>query len=670
MTIPFFALTSLIILIPAFGLADRFFGVGAISAILALAFAAAALEMTNANIDRFNRLMRPILLIVLGAPAFWMTLQILPAPAHGLANDIWFSASTALNQQLTKAITVDFGETLFSLAQYFSFVAAVVITAAVALDRQRAEGILDILIAILALFSARRIVIELGWFYGDAADNDESVLLSLAGIILSCAVALSHYDRSRHPRTIRGDGRARFTIAGIAFVTCAAVILTQNDNGAIIATLLGMSTLGALFVIRNWMLGPWGKAGVAAALGVALFCALAISPVMKDENRVENSPMQSHAATERMLTDIPIAGSGAGTYESLLPIYQDLVSASHRTPTGAEVIAIEMGRAFFVVVVIALLCGAWVLFHRSLARKKDYVFAGVGAALLAAGFILIFFNGGMFGPGASFLLGVIGGLALGQSLSASLPYDRGLARQAVSIPADSAQHDETACPAWRTPSRIWPRFAFALVALGLVAQAAWLLSADIYATGQRVPDQSSILPDAARERIQKAAEIAVVRGDLWAQSALAQLAPHETESGMEIRSGPAALTALRDLNQAVRYAPHRSEVWLMFALLAERYKPVGFDVGALLKMSYYTAPNDLALLVPRLAIALTAKSAVEDLELRELIRRDIDIVINRRPTLRPALVTAYRSASPEQKRVAEHLIAEVDPSYLETIRQQ
>jgi hypothetical protein len=85
-------------------------------------------------------------------------------------------------------------------------------------------------------------------------------------------------------------------------------------------------------------------------------------------------------------------------------------------------------------------------------------------------------------------------------------------------------------------------------------------------------------------------------------------------------------------------------------------------------MSYYTAPNKLALFPLRLNVSLRAKGVVDEAELQDMVRRDISIVLTRAPALRPALVAAYRSALPQSKLFAERVIAEIDPGYLGVVR--
>ena len=59
---------------------------------------------------------------------------------------------------------------------------------------------------------------------------------------------------------------------------------------------------------------------------------------------------------------------------------------------------------------------------------------------------------------------------------------------------------------------------------------------------------------------------------------------------------------------------------------------------------------------------------LDEAELAEMVRRDISIVLTRAPALRPALVAAYRSASPQSKLFAERAVAEIDPRYVAVIR--
>jgi hypothetical protein len=71
MIVPSFARASLIALILAFGMVDRPQAACAALAILAVALAAAALTMPTSP-GRSARLMPPVLIAILAAPALWM----------------------------------------------------------------------------------------------------------------------------------------------------------------------------------------------------------------------------------------------------------------------------------------------------------------------------------------------------------------------------------------------------------------------------------------------------------------------------------------------------------------------------------------------------------------------------------------------------------------------
>jgi hypothetical protein len=224
----------------------------------------------------------------------------------------------------------------------------------------------------------------------------------------------------------------------------------------------------------------------------------------------------------------------------------------------------------------------------------------------------------------------------------------------------------------RPSSKTWLPIALTLFGIFLSAQAAWILLAERYPSshiGLPLDAKAATNAFAERDRIRQAASLAVVRGDLWAESAFTYAgrlwSDQTTDSNAADKSNAEVLNAL---NQALRYAPHRGDVWLMFAALADQYKWAGYRAGALLKMSYYTAPNELALFPLRLNVSLRARGAIDDAELQDLVRRDIGVILTRVPALKPALVAAYRSALPQGKTFVERVISDIDPGYLSVVR--
>src|SRR5690348_11012564 len=145
MIVPFVLL--LVALLPVVGMRADIWTVGLVSGILSAALMILAIALPVTSLGRLTRLLRPVLILALAAPAGWMLLQVIPLP-HGLTNPIWASASAALNERLPGVISIDVGDTLLSLARYCAVIGVAIITAAVALDRERAAHILYILVAI------------------------------------------------------------------------------------------------------------------------------------------------------------------------------------------------------------------------------------------------------------------------------------------------------------------------------------------------------------------------------------------------------------------------------------------------------------------------------------------------------------------------------------------
>src|ERR1700681_1567700 len=150
-----------------------------------------------------------------------------------------------------------------------------------------------------------------------------------------------------------------------------------------------------------------------------------------------------------------------------------------------------------------------------------------------------------------------------------------------------------------TSTKTWLRVALALFGVFLSAQAAWILLAERQRPNHiRLPvdGKTATIAFAEQDKIKHAASLAVVRGDLWAESAFTYGGLLWIDRAVELDAGDQLNTeALRTLTRALRYSPHRGDVWLMFAGLADKYRWSGYQPILLLKMSYYTAPNKLAL---------------------------------------------------------------------------
>ncbi|KYH01016.1 hypothetical protein [Bradyrhizobium sp. DOA1] len=607
------------------------------------------------------KLLRPGVVIVLATPAFLMALQAVPLPIGTLGNPIWATASMALNEPLAEIITVDTGATMFSLAQYCAVLAAALVTAVVALDRIRAAQVLHLLLSLTTIATAL-------WFSKEtngAAGPDGATLVVL-GVLVSTASAIRAVDqlrRLRRPGTIASAPYPALFAAIITMIVCMAALLIRGNLASIVAALLGSGLLLSVFAIRRWFLGVWGTAGVLAAALIIFIATLTVIPLRTNTDPTIALSTNSQTATERMLLDVGPAGSGAGASTVLLPIYRDAgATASRERPTAAATVVIDMGWVFLCGVLIVAMLGAGVLIWRSLSRVHDYSYPALGAAASIALMILAFADHGVLGLGASLSAAVLFGLAFGQSIP-------GAGRDALSLESKEAP-DRAADPVPASYPKFasalvaaWPRVTLMVLGITLMMQALWMVVPEWYLGGR--PSLSKIVSTATWPNgISKPASIAAAREDLWTRGG----SKPEVNSTSSTGEQETALPELSNtLARALRSSPLRGDIWLMLAAASKHSSPQP-GTAAMLKMSYYTAPNDLDLLPLRLSVALATDAVVREPEFRDLIKRDVNLVVTHRPALRPALASAYRSASADGKTYLESLISEQDPSYLDQVR--
>ena len=221
------------------------------------------------------------------------------------------------------------------------------------------------------------------------------------------------------------------------------------------------------------------------------------------------------------------------------------------------------------------------------------------------------------------------------------------------------------------------RLAFFGSALLLAAQALWMTLPELF-----LPQRLHTFSDPAgtevltrqRAAAERAARLAGVRGELWAELALTYTGlVWDPERKVIIQSTP-----LQDLERAralaetaLRRSPHDSRVWLLCAALALRIEELtghrSDRPAAGLKMSYFTGQYELGLAPLRLALAVRP-SMLSDEELRHLVRAELSAIVTSEPELKPAIVAAYREATPTAKSLIEDVVAGQDPELLKSVQ--
>src|SRR5882672_1753886 len=418
-------LSALIALLPALIMVDGILANGVISAIVAIAMVTVVFTLHTSELNRFSRLLRPTAFLALFIPCLWMLLQVLPIQTRSLANPVWLSAAVALDKPFVGGISLDISATLLSLARYCAILAAAFVTAAVTLNKQRAESILFLLTGIAALIAAQLIGYDLGYLrlpgYEYLGARTDAMNVAVIGFILSCATTIRAYEHLDNPRSRKSRMMAKIVASAsmVPLFVCLSAVLISTDPILLLAALFGTGILIGVLAIRRWRLGPLGQTGIAALAAVAVFGFFAAVPAKKDADPILASSTQGQISSiERMLSDAKWGGSGAGSLEALLPIYRDTAD-SLEIPTAAAIIAIEMGRPFLWTCVIVALMGASTLFRRALLRGRDYVYSSAGAGCIIALLISLFANDGILGLTPSLMISVVCGLAFAQSKSAS-----------------------------------------------------------------------------------------------------------------------------------------------------------------------------------------------------------------------------------------------------------
>jgi hypothetical protein len=633
-----------------------------------MAVLATAVLASSSAIACLVRRLSLFLLVILVVPAIHMALQLAPIPIQGSGNPIWPTASAALNVSLAERLTVETGATVRALLHYGTAVALALIATVAALDKQRAWQLLTMLVSGAAIVSAY--VLMRPMIGADLSPGDAPVLVvtgavpAVLGLVLSVALTARAFEERRRVKQASTRLATTLSFALLATFLCLSAVLVRRDGtGIAIAALLGVGLVLVAFVIQNWFHGIWGIASVLATAAILYLAAFTLLPVRQNTDLAIALSPHHVATTERMLQDAGQAGSGAGTYVTLLPIHRDIgAPLSRERPTAAAAIAIEMGHPFLYGLLIVAAVSAAALLRCSLRRRRDYVYAAIGSGAAAALAMLTLVEDGILEFGASLLAAAVFGLAIAQSQR-----DTGTAASPSQSTRSVSEPDRPGptCAPTRTFAigNASMRIGLGFVAVVLIAQTAWLFAQPSYPRG--LPIEALAANQAARQALLRPPSSSL-RGEGDLRPGSRPTTKEAAASKPEIGADPDAL----DVARALQHSPLRGDLWLVLAALSKERRSAEYDVPTLLKLSYYTAPNDLAVLPLRLTVALGEVSMASEPELRELVQRDVKIALTKQSSLRPALIAAYQSASADGKSLVDDLILERDSAALQSTRKR
>lgn len=208
-------------------------------------------------------------------------------------------------------------------------------------------------------------------------------------------------------------------------------------------------------------------------------------------------------------------------------------------------------------------------------------------------------------------------------------------------------------------------FRITLIALALFVGCYGLVSgaAELAAAARPVWPADPKVPTRLGEAPSWPGGVPFLRSDLESNHALIE-ALHAIRDG---KVSPENDHARSRVISALSIEPYDAKLWLALSLLETRRDPSGPSVVGALKMAYIAGANDARLIPMRLYTA-TSADALFDLELAELARGDVRLILTRRPELKETLVRIYRRASKQGKSFLEEAVQAVDASFVGALR--
>jgi hypothetical protein len=211
------------------------------------------------------------------------------------------------------------------------------------------------------------------------------------------------------------------------------------------------------------------------------------------------------------------------------------------------------------------------------------------------------------------------------------------------------------------------RSAVLVFAFILGWQAVWLITAEFFRpSSPKFPESAQATAD-NRKAAALAASLGYIRGDLWAEYALTYSDILSVDGRTGAQSVEVIEHAREITNRALSLVPSDAQIWLLLARIDARFDWLNGKSSTALRMSYYTGTNETELIASRLPLAINS-SEIGDPDFQQLVRHDIRIVVTRKPELIPAVLAAYRDASPVGQQFLETALKEIDPSLFAKLR--
>jgi hypothetical protein len=400
---------------------------GPIAGALIAGVAAIALALTSLGLrpgeTEFLVSVTRLPLIASALPALWMLFQVLPLGLF--AHPIWKSTASTLHQPMLGSISIDPATSLASLAAYLSLVAVGFVSAAVAVDRNRAETLLIALTfaaTVTGLFIIAQHPFPLASWLPDFNWKGAIECISL-GTIAAAANLMRTVERymTRKQRQARLKNIRALFASFVALVVCLIAVALSATATILFATGYGLLMLTLPFMIHHFALRAWGIIMLAVpALAIAAILVGAYFPQRDVSLPLAFAGGSSPLVVEldqRMLNDTPFVGAGAGTFSALSSIYREkedlhLTKAPATTAAG---IAIEYGQQALWLIITAAIAGAFIFMRYALHRGRDSFYSAMAGSTLLTIVLLAFGDAGLLSEASGVLVAAILGIGIAQT---------------------------------------------------------------------------------------------------------------------------------------------------------------------------------------------------------------------------------------------------------------
>lgn len=402
---------------------------GVLVAYAAMAVAVIGFSIRPGEAAYLTRTMRSLFLCAL-VPAVWILIQILPLPMSTLVHPIWISAQAALDNSIWGSISIDRGSTLMAFISYAFAASVIFISAAVTIDRSRADDLLFWLTFITTSAALIFVILQLGAGHFLVPIElmmpaDSWISLTALGVILNVAASMRAIERYETRRSSQNASFNKFGLTLIAYLAatafCAVSIIAFAGTPTVFATVFGLVTFGVVVIIRRLGLGPWVNIVFVLTI-IVVGLTIVVTNWQSGDLTISFASHTSQATNQTiqsMLSDTRWMGNGAGSFDALLPIYQTIDSsiAGHYAPTSAATIVIELGRpALYVILLIAVILLVQLL-RGALQRGRDSFYPTAGASCIVLLTLEAFCDAALLEKSVTIIASAVIGLALAQSIS-------------------------------------------------------------------------------------------------------------------------------------------------------------------------------------------------------------------------------------------------------------